>query len=57
MIAVRRMYTRLEDSTRVKEHINNIRTSQLTVVSKHRLDYCHSFDWNNIEILDREPNF
>lgn len=49
--------TRRQLRTRIKEHINNIRTPQLSVVLKHRSDYDHSFDWNNAEILDHESNF
>ncbi|KYM98541.1 hypothetical protein ALC62_10740 [Cyphomyrmex costatus] len=42
--------------TRVNEHRNHIRrnTSSKSVITDHRLDYNHEFDWNNVDILDCE---
>ncbi|RLU18221.1 hypothetical protein DMN91_008577 [Ooceraea biroi] len=42
--------------TRVKEHKSNIckKDSCLSVVSKHRLENDHNFDWNNCKVLHRE---
>jgi len=38
--------------------MNNIKsTSTLSVVSEHRLNNNHEFDWNNTEILDSEPHY
>ena len=39
----------------IAEHRNHIRTSSRSVITEHRLDCEHDFDWNNIEILDEEP--
>jgi len=45
--------------TRVKEHCNNIKLekSKHSVISEHMLNYDHTFDWNNIKILDTESNY
>jgi len=42
--------------TRVKEHKNHIRRSTTThsVITDHRLNDNHEFDWDNVEILDNE---
>ncbi|EZA46952.1 hypothetical protein X777_00560, partial [Ooceraea biroi] len=42
--------------TRVKEHRSDIskHVSCLSVVSKHRIDNNHEFDWQNIKILHHE---
>jgi len=51
--------TKRQLKTRVKEHINDFKktSSQLSVISKHRLDFNHTFNWDNTQILDFEPNF
>ena len=38
--------------------MNNIKldTPKLSVISEHRLQENHTFDWENVEILDFEPN-
>jgi hypothetical protein len=42
--------------TRITEHRNHIRrnTTNLSVITEHRLDFNHDFDWENVEILDKE---
>ncbi|KYM97837.1 hypothetical protein ALC62_11470 [Cyphomyrmex costatus] len=42
--------------TRVNEHRNHIRrnTSSKSVITDHRLDHSHEFNWNNVNILDCE---
>ncbi|XP_018393372.1 PREDICTED: uncharacterized protein LOC108772348 [Cyphomyrmex costatus] len=43
--------------TRIAEHRNHIRwnTSSKSVITDHRLEQGHEFDWNNVQILDEEP--
>src|SRR5436190_18793427 len=43
--------------TRIKEHKNHIKRKNPTksVVTEHRIDLRHDFDWDNIEVLDHEP--
>jgi len=42
----------------VREHRNNIKQDQSkhSVISEH-INYNHTFDWENIKILDYEPRF
>jgi len=42
-----------------QEHSNNIKldTSKHSVITEHILKYSHTFDWDNIKILDTESNF
>ncbi|XP_018373120.1 PREDICTED: uncharacterized protein LOC108767647 [Trachymyrmex cornetzi] len=42
--------------TRIYEHRNHIRwnTSARSVITDHRLQYAHDFDWNNVKVLDVE---
>jgi len=42
--------------TRIKEHKNHIRRTSTTrsVITDHRLNNNHEFDWDNMEILDKE---
>jgi len=44
---------------KVKEHRNNIKLdeSKNSVISEHMLSCNHSFDWNQVRILDIEPNY
>ena len=44
--------------TRIKEHCNNIKLhpSSYSVVSKHRSELAHEFDWENCNILHSERN-
>ena len=45
--------------TSVKEHMNNIKldSSKHSVISEHILEHNHSFDWENIKILDIKHNY
>jgi len=51
--------TKRQLRTRIKEHISNVRSSnsKQSVIAEHTLKYSHSFDWDNIKILDSEPNY
>jgi len=46
-------------NTRISEHRNHIRRSspQTSVITNHRLEYNHDFDWDNVEMLDEEINY
>lgn len=47
--------TKRQLNTRLKEHRSNInRAVSPSVVSTHRLNLNHEFDWDNVEILDEE---
>ena len=50
--------TKRKISSRIKENFNNIshRSQQLSVVSEHRLKKNHDLKWNDVKILDNEPN-
>lgn len=39
--------------TRISEHRNDINrnTNNHSVITEHRKDLSHEFDWNNVEIL------
>jgi len=43
--------------TRMSEHKKHIRrnTTSRSVITDHRLDLNHDFNWNDVEILDNEP--
>ena len=45
--------------SRIREHFNNIShlSQQISVVSEHRLEKNHDFGWNDVKILDIEPNW
>jgi len=45
--------------TRIEEHRSHIKriTNQSSVITEHRVKYGHDFDWNNVEILDKEPHY
>jgi hypothetical protein len=51
--------TKRQLGTRVREHMNNIRLdpSRHSVVTEHRIEHDHTFDWKKIKILDSEPNY
>ncbi|KYN01690.1 hypothetical protein ALC62_07519 [Cyphomyrmex costatus] len=51
--------TKRQLQTRIKEHRNNIRmdSSKHSVISQHIIDYGHSFDWENVDIMDVEHNY
>jgi len=44
---------------RIDEHRSHIRrnTNQNSVITEHRLEFLHDFDWDNVEILDEEIHF
>ncbi|KYM97737.1 hypothetical protein ALC62_11566 [Cyphomyrmex costatus] len=48
--------TRRKLKTRVNEHRSHIHwnTSSRSVITDHRLEHNHEFDWNNVDILDCE---
>ncbi|EGI59624.1 hypothetical protein G5I_12216 [Acromyrmex echinatior] len=41
----------------IAEHRNHIRWNIHSVISDHRLEEDHEFDWENIAILDEEPQY
>jgi len=45
--------------TRIDEQRNHIRKTRYKhlSLSKHCLEYCHNFDWNNIKVLDEKIIF
>ncbi|KYQ51746.1 hypothetical protein ALC60_09135 [Trachymyrmex zeteki] len=45
--------------TRLHEHVSDInkKSKSPTVITSHRIDQNHNFDWGNVEILDRETSF
>lgn len=44
---------------RIKEHMYNIKSdpSKYTIISEDMVNHDHTFDWDNIRILDFEPNY
>jgi len=51
--------TKRQLKTRIKEHISNskLTSAKHTVITDHMQKFSHSFDWENIKILNFEPNF
>jgi len=51
--------TKRQLRTRIREHKNNIKLDQSkhSVISEHILKFNHSFDWDNVKILDCESKF
>jgi len=52
--------TKRHFETRIKQHKNDIKKkheSALSMVSKHRLDHNHDFDWLNPSILHTEQHY
>jgi len=51
--------TKRQLQTRIKEHSNNQKLipSKHSVITEHMLKHSHFFDWENVKILDTEPNF
>jgi len=45
--------------TRINEHVKNIASneSKHSVITKYILDKNHTFDWQNVKILDFENNY
>ena len=50
--------TKRKLKTRIKEHKTDIKkpTSEISVISRHRLNEMHELDWDNIRILDTEQS-
>jgi len=46
-------------NTRIGEHRIHIRRNspQSSVITDHRLEFNHEFDWDNVEVLDEEKNY
>jgi len=51
--------TKRQLKTRIKEHGKNIRLedSKHSVVTKHMLEKNHTFNWQNVKIMDYETNY
>jgi len=51
--------TKRQLNTRLKKHKNNVKQdkSKHSVISEHIIKYNHTFDWNNMRIMDRESNY
>jgi len=51
--------TKRKVRTRINEHIKNIKVdeSKHSVITKHILDFNHTFDWHNFKIMDFETNY
>jgi len=51
--------TKRQLKTRLREYKNNIKQgySKHTVVSEHIVNFNHTFDWKNVQILDHEYNY
>lgn len=51
--------TKRKLNTRIKEHRADIkkRSGSPSVISQHRVEYGHDFEWDNIKILDREIGY
>jgi len=48
--------TKKQLKTRTKEHSNNSKSisAKPSVITEHMMEFSHSFDWNNVKILDKE---
>ncbi|KYN13987.1 hypothetical protein ALC57_13817, partial [Trachymyrmex cornetzi] len=51
--------TKRQLQTRIKEHRNNIRLDQSnhSVITKHIKEYNHTFNWEDVKIVDSESNY
>jgi len=51
--------TKRKVKTRINEHIKNIKVeeSKHSVITKHILEFNHTFDWQNVKIMDVETNY
>jgi len=51
--------TKRQLKTRTREHVNNSKsvTAKPSVITEHMREFSHSFDWNNVKILDTETNY
>jgi len=46
-------------NTRISEHRNHIKRNspQTSVITDHRLEFKHEFNWDKVEVLDEEKNY
>jgi len=46
-------------NTRAVDHRNRIRrdTAQVSVITDHRLQWNHEFDWDDVRVLDKKMNY
>jgi len=51
--------TKRKLKTRLNEHKNNVKLeeSKHSVITKHMVENIHTFDWQNVKILDHETNY
>jgi len=51
--------TKRQIGTRIKEHKNNIKLDETrhSVITDHIENHKHTFDWNNVRIMDSESNY
>jgi len=51
--------TKRKVKTRINEHMKNIKVdeSKHSVITKHILESNHTFDWQNVKIMDFETNY
>jgi len=51
--------TKRQLRTRIKEHLSDIRkkTGSPSVITEHRLNHNHDFEWDNIKIIDNERSY
>jgi len=60
MIVALHTLVRQKDNSRLE--LKNIATTinpflRSSVITEHMMEYLHSFDWNNVKILDKESNY
>jgi len=51
--------TKKQLRTRIKEHVSDInkKNGSPSVISEHRLNFNHEFEWENIKIMDNEQSY
>jgi len=51
--------TKRQIRTRIKEHKNNIKLDETrhSVIIDHIVNHKHTFDWNDVRIMDSESNY
>jgi len=51
--------TKRQLRTRIKEHVSDInkKSNSPSVISEHRLNFNHEFEWENIKIMDNEQSY
>jgi len=51
--------TKRQLKTRTREHVNNSKSifAKPSVITEHMREFSHSFDWDNVRILDTETNY